>query len=67
MFDVALSDGDQLGGRALEDGTVEVYVNGILIGEADAGPFFAGNGGSIGLQFVSPVQPYALLDDFAGR
>lgn len=77
LYSVPLSDGDQLGAAARDDGTVEVYVDGTLIGTADAGPFFVGTGGSIGLWFSSASadvrsaralrgQPNARLDDFYG-
>ncbi len=67
LFDVPLRHGDRLGARALADGTVEAYVNGVKVGEADAGPFFVDKGGFIGLWFISPSSPHAILDDFAGR
>jgi len=63
-FEATLHDGDQLGGRALVNGTVQVYVNGELIGEANAGSFFAGKGGRIGLWFKEAED--ARLDDFGG-
>lgn len=63
-FDATLRDGDQLGGRALAGGRVQVYVNSVLIGEADAGTFFAGKGGRLGLWFVEAHE--AVLDDFGG-
>ncbi|MGQ0604311.1 MAG: hypothetical protein ACT4QE_21725 [Anaerolineales bacterium] len=63
-FDAVLQDGDQLGGRALADGTVRAYVNGWFIGEANAGSFFVDKGGRIGLWFIEAAD--ALLDDFSG-
>ncbi len=63
-FPMTLRDGDQLSARALADGTVEAYVNGRFVGEANAGSFFAGKGGRIGLWFI--VAADALLDDFGG-
>ena len=63
-FPIILQDGDQLGGRALADGTVEAYVNGQWIGEANAGDFFVGKGGRIGLWFIAADD--AVLDDFGG-
>lgn len=63
-FPVVMADGDRLGARALADGRVEVYVNGVLIGLADAGPFYAGQGGQIGL-WMHKANP-ALFDDFSG-
>jgi hypothetical protein len=59
-----LRDGDQLGGRALANGTVLVYINCELIGQANAGSFFVNKGGRIGLWFFSAGS--ALLDDFGG-
>jgi hypothetical protein len=64
LFDIELLDGQQLGGRALADGVVEVYVNSILVGTADAGPFFVDKGGAIGMWFKSPSSQHAILDDF---
>jgi hypothetical protein len=66
VFPYEMQDGDQLAGRALPDGTVEAYVNGVLVGTADAGPFFADKGGSIGLWFLSGNYD-GILDDFRGR
>jgi hypothetical protein len=63
-FPTTLRDGDQLGARALADGTVEAYVNGRFVGEANSGSFFAGKGGRIGLWFI--VAADAVLDDFGG-
>jgi len=63
FFNVEMQDGDQLGARALDDGTVEVYVNGYLVGTTDAGPFFVGKGGFIGLWSIC-CSPYAIFDDF---
>ena len=53
--------------RALADGTVEVYVNSVLIGIVDAGPFFVDKGGSIGLWFDSPRRFDPIIDNFAGK
>jgi hypothetical protein len=47
----AVVDGDQLRAQALADGTVEVFINDVSIGTADAGSFYAGKGGQIGLWF----------------
>jgi uncharacterized repeat protein (TIGR01451 family) len=63
-YDYVLRDGDRLGGRALADGSVRAYVNGELIGQVDAGSFFAGQGGHVGLWFI--VAADAVLDDFGG-
>ena len=59
-----LQDGDQLAGVALADGTIEAYVNGVLIGSVNS-PFFAEKGGHIGIWFIG--NQHAILDDFAGR
>lgn len=64
-FDMVLSDGDQLGGRAEADGTVHAYVNGVEVGSAKAGSFFVDKGGQIGLWFI--VAADTVLDDFSGR
>ncbi len=64
-FFFEMQDGDQLGARALGDGTVMAYVNGDLIGTSDAGPFFVGKDGFIGLWFTCVGFPGAILDDFA--
>jgi hypothetical protein len=58
------ADGDQLGAQALADGRVQVYRNRQLIGEADAGSFFAGIGGHIGLRCIDNDD--TILDDFGG-
>jgi hypothetical protein len=63
-FDVQYADSDQLGARALADGSVQMFKNGVLIGAADAGSFFAGKGGRIGLFFFLANQ--AQFDDFGG-
>jgi hypothetical protein len=63
---MTLSAGDRLGGRALADGTVEVYVNAVLIGTVDAGSFFVDEGGAIGLWSRSLLRPYPIMDDFSG-
>lgn len=64
QFARTLVDGDRLSARALADGSVRVYVNEALVGEANAGAFFAGKGGRIGLWFI--VAANAVLDDFGG-
>jgi len=62
------ANGDQLGARALADGTVEVYQNGTLIAtvtlNADDQAFFNDKGGRIGLWTLA--APNAVLDDFGG-
>jgi len=45
-------DGDQLRAQAFANGTVEVFINNASIGTADAGSFYAGKGGQIGLWFL---------------
>jgi hypothetical protein len=60
----AVQEGDQLGARALADGTVEVYINQELIGTVSTGSFYAGKGGQIGLWFMDAW--HAMFDDFAG-
>jgi len=62
-FNAEMQDGDQLGARALGNGAVEVYVNGVLIGTADAGPFFVDKDGFIGL-WSTCFSPGAVFDDF---
>ena len=64
MFDAMLQDGDQLGGRAEADGKVRAYLNGVELGSVDAGSFFAGKGGHIGMWFDHADD--AVLDDFGG-
>ena len=64
---MTLQDGDQLAGQALIDGTVRVYVNGNLVGQANAGPFFANKGGRLGLWSMSFGPSRTMLDDFAGE
>jgi len=65
---VTFASGDQLGARALSNGTVEVYKNGTLITSvtltAADQTFFNNRGGRIGLWTL--VAPNAFLDDFGG-
>lgn len=63
-FDSSLGVGDQLGGRVMNDGTVQAFVNGVLVGETSAGSFFVGKGGRVGLGFAGADG--AMLEDFAG-
>jgi hypothetical protein len=63
-FEAAFIDGDRLGARALADGTVEVYQDDQLIGQANAGPFFEDRGGRIGLWFYRAWNTE--FDDFGG-
>jgi uncharacterized repeat protein (TIGR01451 family) len=44
-------NGDQLRAKAFADGTVEVFINNTSLGSADAGSFYVGKGGQIGLWF----------------
>ncbi|MGQ9611602.1 MAG: hypothetical protein ACUVSL_01835 [Chloroflexus sp.] len=46
---VTLANGDVLGARALADGSVRVYRNGVLIGATLTTSFFANRGGRIGV------------------
>ena len=64
MLDATLQDGDQLGGRAEADGTVRAFVDGVEIGSVDAGSFFVGKGGRLGMWFTDAED--AVLDDFGG-
>jgi hypothetical protein len=66
-FPVTLKNGDQLGGQALADGTVRIFVNGQQVGETNAGSFFVNRGGYLGLWMTSPDHKHALLDDFSGK
>jgi hypothetical protein len=66
-FPIVLQDGDQLAGQALLDGTVRIFVNGELIGEANAGSFFANKDGRLGMWAVSYGRSRTILDDFAGE
>jgi hypothetical protein len=63
-FPALFQDGDQLGARALVDGKVQVFRNGQIIGDADAGSFFANRGGYIGLRCIDAKG--VILDDFGG-
>jgi hypothetical protein len=63
-FTATVHDADQLGARACVDGRVEVFHNGLLIGEADAGSFFVDKRGRIGLWFHEASD--AVIDDFGG-
>jgi hypothetical protein len=62
---VTFVDGDQFGARAKENGLVEVYRNGVLIGSSDtSGWTYSGNGGYIGLWLINAGD--AIVDDFGG-
>ncbi len=60
--------GDVLGARALADGTVRVYKNGVLIGVMDTksahGNFFVNKGGRLGICYRDAAS--ARFDNFAG-
>jgi len=65
VFPVQLQSGDQLGARAYENGAVQVYVNGQLIGATDVSFWlYYASGGRIGLTLVG--APASRLDDFGG-
>ena len=71
---VTFGNGDQLGARALADGTVSAYKNGVLIGNVNvtsgANPWpqsLAASGGYIGLFFqAGSEQRTAAITDFGG-
>lgn len=65
---VTFADGDQFGARALSNGEVVIYKNGIEVGYATLNAadqaFFNGRGGYIGLWFIDARN--AFFDDFGG-
>ena len=65
---VQFQNGDQLGARAMADGTVRVYRNCVLLSVTDTktrdGNFFVNKGGRSGLWFIEAGG--AWLDDFGG-
>ncbi len=62
---LSLVSGDRFGARARADGTVEVYLNGALVGSRNASAWtYAGSGGFIGLWMASASN--VMLDDFGG-
>lgn len=65
---VTFNDGDVFGARALADGTVRVYKNGVLVGVADTkttnGNFFVKKGGRIGIWYDDASG--AKFDNFGG-
>ena len=63
-FSVTLRNGDRLGAKALANGSVRVTVNGVQIGSANAGSFFANRGGHIGV--INLLTNTARWDDFGG-
>lgn len=61
----SLQNGDQIGARALDDGTVEVYLNGTLEGSRDASSYtYYDQTGYTGIWFVSDGGGYPTWDDF---
>jgi RHS repeat-associated protein len=62
---VTFANGDQFGARALRNGTVEVYQNGILLASRDVSswPHYQ-DGGYVGMWFIN-ANP-SILDDFGG-
>ncbi len=67
-FPATMANGDTLGARARADGTVQVYVNCMLVGTADtrtvAGNAYVNQGGRIGVWFENSAA--AAFDDFGG-
>ncbi len=64
ISNVTLRNGDRLGARAWADGTVQVLINGQVIGQATAPAYFANRGGHVGVWYYN--TPYAKFDDFGG-
>jgi hypothetical protein len=62
---VTLVSGDKLGARAADDGTVQVYRNGVLVGARDitAWPYYR-NSGRVGFAVLNAAATVA--DDFGG-
>ena len=64
-YPVELRPGDRFGARAHPDGRVEIFVNGIVLGEADcSGWSFAASGGRIGMGFDNATS--SRMEDFGG-
>jgi hypothetical protein len=65
---ITFSNGDQLGARALENGTVQIYKNGALVATITLNTadqtFFNNKGGRIGLWTIA--APNTFFDDFGG-
>ncbi|MDZ4722141.1 MAG: hypothetical protein SH847_27070, partial [Roseiflexaceae bacterium] len=65
---VTFNNGDRLGARALADGTIQIYKNGVLVAtvtlNAADKTFFNSKGGNIGLWMVDAAN--GLVDDFGG-
>ncbi len=65
LISVQFLPGDQFGARALSDGTVDVFRNGVKAGTASiAGWAYAATGGYLGLTLDGAFQ--SQLDDFGG-
>ncbi|MCB2178386.1 VWA domain-containing protein [bacterium] len=65
LTSVTFTSGDQFGARALADGTVEIYKNGVLLATCDISSWpFYDQGGYIGLWFGDAKD--VLIDDFGG-
>ena len=64
VIPAAFTNGDVLGARALADGSVRVYKNGVLIGAAATSSFFVNRGGRIGAWYIQTSG--ARFDDFGG-
>lgn len=64
-FAYVIQDGQELGARALADGSVRIVVDNQLVGASAPSSFYAGKGGQIGLWALDVFE--ALLDDFGGR
>ncbi len=61
---VSFANGDQLGARALADGTVNVYKNATLIGTTNVSAFGFSGGGRIGVRFAgSGTGPFNASND----
>jgi hypothetical protein len=59
-----LQAGDKLGAVAAADGTVRVYVNGVLISTSTANSYFVNRGGAVGVWYQN--APNAEFDNFGG-
>lgn len=66
--DVRLFPGDQLGGRAREDGYIDVFRNGLLVGTVSGGGYpYIGMGGYVGVNGVAVEDGEPdVWDDFGG-
>ena len=62
---VTFANGDRFGARAMANGKVEIYRNGVKVGESDATgwPYYA-SGGYVGVWYIDAAN--AVLDDFGG-